>query len=271
MKENLPGGKKGEKNMGDYTKKSLFYIDSAGHPVCVGDIVEVNELDPYKKLEEENKRLKKEIEHLEYKCEDQEKEIEDLISSNNHLKEKISELEKDNYIANDNLTAMAAKNMKLRDENTKLEEKVDVYNKEVKQWLNGFYGQPLQPFYYAGMRSGGKTLFAENDKLKKELAYYKERCDYQKSQLLKGASRINDLEREIKELRGDNEDLYQKYYRRGNEMYDYKMALRILGSDVFTYKVYRSLDGSAIYRMDSTIRAEDQYQFVKDMINKARK
>lgn len=133
--------------MGDYTKKSLFYIDSAGHPVYVGDIVEVNELDPYKKLEEENKRLKKEIEHLESKCGDQEKEIIELIervteleAENTKLKEKVDKLEKDNCIANDNLTAIAAENMQLRDENTKLKEKVDTYNKEVKQWLNGFYG-----------------------------------------------------------------------------------------------------------------------------------
>ena len=257
------------------------YICGATCPKCTGCYCNYRTYNANTIVEKMNKK----IEHLEAKCGDQDKEIEDLISSNNHLieqaktlnkekdelKEKISELEKDNYIANDNLTAMAAKNMKLRDENTKLEEKVDVYNKEVKQWLNGFYGQPLQPFYYAGMRSGGKTLFAENDKLKKELAYYKERCDYQKSQLLKGASRINDLEREIKELRGDNEDLYQKYYRRGNEMYDYKMALRILGSDVSTYGVYRCFgDGGSVHRIDSTIKSEDEYKFVKDMMNKAR-
>lgn len=244
--------------MGDYTKKSLFYIDSAGHPVYVGDIVEVNELDPYKKLEEENKRLKKEIEHLESKCGDQDKEIIELA-------EKVDKLEKDNYIVNDNFATIALENMKLCDENDelisknntleeenkKLKEKVDVYNKEVKQWLNGFYGQPLQPLYCcAGTRSGGKTLFTENVKLKKELAYYKERCENYKTELMEN----------------------QKYIKKVvSDRNDYKQALRILGSNVFTYGVYKSLDGSFVHRIDSTIKTEDEYKFVKDVINKARK
>ena len=241
--------------MGDYTKKSLFYIDSAGHPVCVGDIVEVNELDPYKKLEEENKRLKKEIEHLESKCGDQEKEIIELI-------ERVNKLEKDNYIANDNLTAIAAENMQLRDENTKLKEKVDVYNKEVKQWLNGFYGQPLQPLYCcAGARSGGKTLFTENEKLKA------------KNKKLEEV--VAEKNRKIAELEKANKSLYVSYYKRGDEMYNYKKALALIDrgsvkhsgrgpSIVAAYGVYE------IYGFDFCTTDKNDYTFVVNMLRKAR-
>ena len=194
-------------------------------------------------LEKENEKLKAENKSLD-------KRNTNLNVEVLEKQEQIRKLEKDNYIANDNLTAIAAENMKLRDENTKLKEKVDVYNKEVKQWLNGFYGQPLQPLYCcAGARSGGKTLFTENDKLKKELEYYKGRCANQKTELME----------------------HQKYIKKVvSDRNDYKQALRILGSNVFTYNVYRSLDGSFAHRIDSTIKTEDEYQFVKDMINKAR-